>query len=45
MTFFTDTITRLSGVTLGALQGLNFALKRAEGHWEFTCASEAEVRK
>jgi hypothetical protein len=31
-------------VTLGALQGLNFALKRAEGDWEFSCASEAEVR-
>jgi hypothetical protein len=34
----------LSGVTLGALQGLNFALKRAEGDWEFSCASEAEAK-
>lgn len=34
----------LSGLGLGALQGLNFALKRPEGDWEFNCASEAEAK-
>lgn len=30
-------------MTLGALQGLTFALKRPEGDWEFNCSSDAEV--